>query len=230
MINNVEAEKETMYQHRNWQGALLDLPVNKVICVGSNYAKHIKEMGSQTPQEPVLFIKPETALCDIRQPLILPEGLGEIHHEVELAILLDSTLKQASEEQVQYAIAGYGIALDLTLRTLQAGFKKVGQPWEKAKAFDNSAPMSGFIPASEFAHDPQSISLGLKINGEVRQSGSTADMLHKIVPLIAYMSRFFTLRPGDIILTGTPEGVGPLAKNDRLELIFADNRLTTRVL
>ena len=219
-----------MYQHRNWQGEVLDLPVNKVVCVGSNYAKHIQEMGSQTPQEPVLFLKPETALCDIHQPLILPEGLGETHHEVELAVLIGSTLKQASEEQVGLAIAGYGIALDLTLRTLQAGFKKAGLPWEKAKAFDNSAPVSGFISVSEFMHDPQNITLGLNINGEVRQLGSTADMLHKIVPLIAFMSRFFTLRPGDIILTGTPEGVGPLAKNDRLELVFADKRLTTCVL
>lgn len=219
-----------MYQHRNWQGAVLDFPVNKVVCVGSNYAKHIKEMGSQTPEEPVLFIKPETALCDIRQPLALPQGLGEIHHEVELVILIGATLKQASEEHVQQAIAGYGIALDLTLRNLQSELKKAGRPWEKAKGFDNSCPISGFISAREFTQDPQNISLGLKINGEVRQLGSTADMLHKIVPLIAYMSRFFTLRAGDIILTGTPEGVGPLAKNDELEVMFADNSLTTRVL
>jgi len=219
-----------MYQHRNWQGAVLDFPVSKVVCVGSNYAKHIKEMGSQTPEEPVLFIKPETALCDIRQPLALPQGLGEVHHEVELAVLIGSTLKQATEEHVLQAIAGYGIALDLTLRDLQSGLKKAGRPWEKAKGFDNSCPISGFISAREFTHDPQNISLSLKINGEIRQLGSTADMLHKIVPLIAYMSRFFTLRAGDIILTGTPEGVGPLAKNDELEVTFADNSLTTRVL
>ena len=219
-----------MYQHRNWQGAVLDFPVNKVVCVGSNYAKHIKEMGSQTPEEPVLFIKPETALCDIRQPLALPQGLGEVHHEVELAVLIGSTLKQATEDHVLKAIAGYGIALDLTLRDLQSDLKKAGRPWEKAKAFDNSCPISGFIPTREFNHDPQNIPLSLIINGETRQLGSTADMLHKIIPLIAYTSRFFTLRAGDIILTGTPEGVGPLAKNDELEVTFADNSLTTRVL
>ncbi|STV18194.1 fumarylacetoacetate hydrolase [Klebsiella pneumoniae] len=89
-----------MYQHHNWQGALLDYPVSKVVCVGSNYAKHIKEMGSATPEEPVLFIKPETALCDLRQPLVLPEGLGSVHHEVELAVLIGSTLRQATEEHV----------------------------------------------------------------------------------------------------------------------------------
>lgn len=219
-----------MYQHHNWQGMLLDLPVNKVVCVGSNYAKHIKEMGSKTPDEPVLFIKPETAVCDIRQPLILPEGLGEIHHEVEVAVLIGSPLRQASETDVQQAIAGYGIALDLTLRTLQAGLKKAGQPWEKAKAFDNSCPVSGFIPTGEFTADPQAVPLSLRINGEVRQEGTTADMLHPILPLIAYMSRFFTLRPGDIVLTGTPEGVAALQHGDELDLRLADYQLTTRVL
>ncbi len=108
-----------MYQHHNWQGALLDYPVSKVVCVGSNYAKHIKEMGSATPEEPVLFIKPETALCDLRQPLVLPEGLGSVHHEVELAVLMrQRTLRQATEEHVLKGIAGYGVALDLTLRDL----------------------------------------------------------------------------------------------------------------
>ena len=192
-----------MYQHHNWQGALLDYPVSKVVCVGSNYAKHIKEMGSATPEEPVLFIKPETALCDLRQPLVLPEGLGSVHHEVEL---------------------------DLTLRDLQAKMKKAGQPWEKAKGFDNACPISGFIPAAEFHGDPQNTSLSLKINGEVRQQGTTADMIHKIVPLIAYMSRFFTLKAGDVILTGTPEGVGPLHSGDELEVGFNGLALTTPVL
>ena len=219
-----------MYQHHNWQGALLDFPVSKVLCVGSNYAKHIKEMGSVTPDEPVLFIKPESALCDIRQPLVLPQDLGAVHHEVELAILIGSTLRKATQEHVTKAIAGYGVALDLTLRDLQGKLKKAGQPWEKAKGFDNSCPISGFIPASEFSGDPQNVTIGLKINGEIRQQGSTSDMIHKIVPLIAYMSRFFTLRAGDVILTGTPEGVGPLNSGDELEVSFANHSLTTRVL
>lgn len=218
-----------MYQHRNWQGELLDLPAGKVVCVGSNYAKHISEMGSITPEEPVVFIKPETALCDLRQPLHLLAGFGEIHHETELAVLIGSTLQQASEEQVLPAIAGYGVALDLTLRSVQAGLKKKGQPWEKSKGFDNSCPVSGFVPAAEFNGDPQNTALQLEINGEVRQSGNTRDMIHKIVPLIAYMSRFFTLRPGDIILTGTPEGVGPLSTGDALTVSFAGHAITTRV-
>lgn len=219
-----------MYQHHNWHGALLDFPVSKVVCVGSNYAKHIKEMGSATPEEPVLFLKPETALCDLRQPLALPQGLGDVHHEVELAVLIGATLKQATPEHVAKAIAGYGVALDLTLRSLQSKMKKAGQPWEKAKAFDNSCPVSGFIPAAEFQSDPQNTPLSLIVNGETRQNGTTADMIHKIVPLIAYMSRFFTLRAGDVILTGTPEGVGPLASGDELEVRFNGESLTTRVL
>lgn len=218
-----------MYQHRNWQGELLNYPVGKVVCVGSNYAKHISEMGSITPEEPVVFIKPETALCDLRQPLSLLQGLGEIHHETELAVLIGSPLQQASEDQVLPAIAGYGVALDLTLRSIQAGLKKKGQPWEKSKGFDNSCPVSGFVSASDFLGDPQQTALQLEINGEVRQAGNTQDMIHKIVPLIAYMSRFFTLRPGDIILTGTPEGVGPLNHGDQLSVSFADFKIETRV-
>jgi len=219
-----------MYQHHNWQGALLDYPVSKVVCVGSNYAKHIQEMGSAVPDEPVLFIKPETALCDIRQPLALPQGLGSVHHEVELAVLIGATLRQASEAHVQKAIAGYGIALDLTLRDVQGKMKKAGQPWEKAKGFDNSCPISGFIPTADFKADPQNTSLSLKVNGDIRQQGNTADMIHKILRLIAYMSRYFTLKPGDVILTGTPEGVGPLNSGDELDIEFNGESVKTRVL
>ncbi|CAI2044071.1 MULTISPECIES: fumarylacetoacetate hydrolase family protein [Serratia] len=218
-----------MYQHRDWQGALLDFPVSKVVCVGSNYSDHIKEMGSVTPPEPVLFIKPETALCDIRQPVAIPKGLGSIHHEVELAVLIGTPLKQANEDRVARAIAGYGVALDLTLRDLQAGFKKAGQPWEKAKGFDGSCPISGFIPVAEFG-DPQNTELSLSINDELRQQGNTRDMINPILPLIAYMSRFFTLRAGDIILTGTPQGVGPMVSGDMLKISLNGKTLSTRVI
>lgn len=219
-----------MYQHHNWHGALLDYPVSKVVCVGSNYANHIKEMGGTTPEEPVLFIKPETALCDLRQPLAIPSDMGSVHHEVELAVLIGATLRQATEEHVRKAIAGYGVALDLTLRDIQGKMKKAGQPWEKAKGFDNSCPLSGFIPVAEFDGDPQDTMLDLTVNGETRQHGSTANMIHPIVPLIAYMSRFFTLKAGDVVLTGTPAGVGPLSSGDELAISFHGQTLTTRVL
>ncbi len=218
-----------MYQHRDWQGALLDFPVNKVVCVGSNYAEHIKEMGSTTSVEPVLFIKPETALCDIRQPVAIPKEFGAVHHEVELAVLIGTSLKQANEDRAARAIAGYGVALDLTLRELQAGLKKAGQPWEKAKAFDGSCPISGFIPVAEFG-DAQQAELSLSINDEIRQQGNTRDMITPILPLICYISRFFTLRPGDIILTGTPQGVGSMASGDMLKIGLNGKTLSTRVL
>lgn len=218
-----------MYQHRDWQGALLEFPVNKVVCVGSNYAEHIKEMGSTTSVEPVLFIKPETALCDIRQPVAIPKEFGAVHHEVELAVLIGMPLKQANEDRAARAIVGYGVALDLTLRELQAGLKKAGQPWEKAKAFDGSCPISGFIPVAEFG-DAQQAELSLAINDEIRQQGNTRDMITPILPLICYISRFFTLRPGDIILTGTPQGVGSMASGDMLKIGLNGKTLSTRVL
>ncbi|WP_413728497.1 fumarylacetoacetate hydrolase family protein [Sodalis sp. RH19] len=218
-----------MYQHRDWQGALLDFPVSKVVCVGSNYSDHIKEMGSATPTEPVLFIKPETALCDIHQPIAIPADWGEVHHEVELAVLIGMPLKHADEAHVARAIAGYGVALDLTLREMQAKFKKAGQPWEKAKGFDGSCPISGFIPVAEFG-DAQQATLTLKVNDDVRQQGNTRDMITPILPLIAYMSRFFTLRPGDIILTGTPQGVAKLQSGDRLTVTLNELALETRVI
>lgn len=218
-----------MYQHRNWLGELLDFPVNKVVCVGSNYRKHIQEMGSSVPREPMLFIKPETTLCDLRQPLVIPADFGAVHHEVELAVLIGQPLRNASETQVSESLEGYAVALDLTLRDVQKEMKKAGEPWEKAKGFDNSCPISGFVPVAQLT-DAQQIILKLTVNGEVRQSGNTADMINKIVPLIAYMSRFFTLRAGDVILTGTPEGVGSLVSGDELEVCFHHYTIRTRVL
>lgn len=135
-----------MYQHHNWQGALLDYPVSKVVCVGSNYAKHIKEMGSAVPEEPVLFIKPETALCDLRQPLAIPSDFGSVHHEVELAVLIGATLRQATEEHVRKAIAGYGVALDLTLRDVQGKMKKAGSRGKRPKRLITLVRFPGLFP------------------------------------------------------------------------------------
>ena len=218
-----------MYQHRDWQGALLDFPVGKVVCVGLNYAKHVAEMKSQASAEPLLFIKPETALCDLRQPVAIPKEFGEVHHETELAVLIGAPLKQANEDSCARAIAGFGVALDLTLRDVQMKLKAAGQPWEKSKAFDGSAPVSGFIPVNEFP-DPQNVTLSLTVNNELRQQGNTREMLTPVIPLISYMSRYFTLRPGDIILTGTPEGVGPLVSGDMLKISVNDHMLTTRII
>ena len=155
---------------------------------------------------------------------------GAIYGVRLLQVLRDVAEVETHLVMSQAARQTLSLETDLSLRDVQAQLKKAGRPWEKAKGFDNACPISGFIPAAEFHDDPQNTPLSLKINGEVRQQGSTADMIHKIVPLIAYMSRFFTLKSGDVILTGTPEGVGPLASGDELEVSFSRYALSTRVL
>ena len=217
-----------MYQHTDWQGNPIDFPVGKVVCVGQNYAAHIQEMGSVAAAEPVLFLKPDTALCDLRHPLTLLQGYGEVHHETEMAVLIGATLQKVSPAQAMLGVAGYGLALDFTLRELQSECKRTGRPWEKAKAFDGSCPVSGFIPASDIS-EPMTVAFSLTVNGELRQQGNTGRMLTPVAELISYMSRFFTLKAGDVILTGTPEGVGPLLVGDVLNFTFAGRTLQTRV-
>nr|WP_317402817.1 fumarylacetoacetate hydrolase family protein [Plesiomonas shigelloides] len=217
-----------MYQHTDWQGNPIDFPVGKVVCVGQNYAAHIQEMGSVAAAEPVLFLKPDTALCDLRHPLTLLQGYGEVHHETEMAVLIGATLQKVTPAQAMLGVAGYGLALDLTLRELQSECKRTGRPWEKAKAFDGSCPVSGFIPASDIS-EPMAVAFSLTVNGELRQQGNTARMLTPVAELISYMSRFFTLKAGDVILTGSPEGVGPLLVGDVLNFTFAGRTLQTRV-
>ncbi len=219
-----------MYQHYHWHGEALDYPVNKVVCVGRNYADHVKELNNKIPVEPVLFIKPETALCYMNQPLSIPQNSGAVHHEVELAVLLGTTLTQASVDDACAAIIGYGVALDLTLRDVQTACKKEGLPWEKAKGFDNSCPVSGFISVSELAADVKNIELKLQVNGHLRQHGFTKNMITPVPELIACMSNHFTLRAGDIVLTGTPAGVGPLISGDNLKVSLAGFEISTRVL
>jgi len=211
-----------MYQHKDIKGNVIDIPAGKVVCIGRNYLDHINEMNSAVPDLPLLFLKPNAALCDMTLPLIIPTDKGECHNELEVAVLLQSPLCNASEAEVRAAIWGVGLALDLTLRDVQRELKAQGHPWERAKAFDYSCPVSGFVPIENIA-DLQDLHFTLNINGDCRQSGHTALMLHKIVPLIAHMSATFSLSAGDIILTGTPKGVGPLHINDTIEANLEDH-------
>ncbi|MEW9799126.1 fumarylacetoacetate hydrolase family protein [Alteromonas sp. CYL-A6] len=204
-----------MYQHLDNLGQPVDLPVGKVVCVGRNYLDHIEEMASTVPAAPLLFMKPAAALCALNEPLVIPHGRGECHNELEVAVLLSSPLSHASEDEVRAAVWGIGLGLDLTLRDVQKALKADGQPWERAKAFDRSCPVSGFVPVSLFG-DWQDLHFTLSINDEIRQRGHTALMLHAIVPLIQEMSTVFSLAPGDVIMTGTPKGVGPLHAGDRI--------------
>ena len=205
------------YRHHWLSGDRIDLPTGKVVCVGRNYAEHIQELNNPLPDDPVLFIKPTTSLVTLDVPFVIPQKRGSVHHEVEIALLLEKPLKDASEGESLDAIKAFGLALDLTLRDVQSVQKSKALPWEVAKAFDGSCPVSGMV-AKEHFPDLEDIHFSLTVNGERRQEGISSHMLTSIPGLLSYISRHFTLLPGDIVLTGTPAGVGPLVKGDKLEL------------
>lgn len=188
----------------------------KIVCVGRNYVKHIEEMKSSRTKEPVLFLKPNSALCDAGKPLHIPAQRGAVHHEIELAICIGKGGRNISEEDVAGHIAGYGLALDLTLRDVQALAKEKGLPWAVSKGFDGACPVSEFVSADQ-VENAQELDLELKLNGTLRQKGNTRQMIFTVPVLISYISRIFTLEEGDLILTGTPAGVGPLSSGDRIE-------------
>jgi len=196
------------------QGEFTHAP-GKVVCVGRNYAEHAKELGNAVPSSPLLFIKPATAMVTMGEPLQLPEGFGACHHELEMALLIGQSLTKAMPDECRAAIAGIGLALDLTLRELQDELKKKGHPWERAKAFDGACPLSEFA-AFDQTLDFSSLTLRLRRNGELQQQGNCSDMLFSVENLLSEISHSFTLMPGDVVLTGTPAGVGPLHSGDKL--------------
>lgn len=210
------------YVHRDACEKAIELDVGKVVCVGRNYVDHVKELNNEMPQQPLLFMKPATSLCHIQETLLLPHNLGECHNELELAILIQSPLKNANLVDAKKAIWGVGLALDLTLRDLQNELKSKGLPWERAKAFDRACPVSGFVPVREIS-DLQSLTFQLMINQQVRQQGDASLMIWDICSLLSQISEVFTLLPGDVVLTGTPKGVGPLSKGDVLQMHLGDH-------
>ncbi|NVK43466.1 MAG: fumarylacetoacetate hydrolase family protein [Oceanospirillaceae bacterium] len=209
------------YHHRYSDGRMADLPLGKVVCVGRNYADHAAELNNPVPVVPMLFIKPSTAVVPLEEPFAIPDGLGRVHFETEMAILIGKRLKAADEQSAADAIVGVGLALDLTLRDLQDDLKCQGHPWEKAKAFDGACPLSAFVPADQ-VKDLQDVQIRLRVNGETRQDGNSRYMLNPVLPLLSYISRYFTLEPGDVVLTGTPAGVGPIESGDRLDVELVD--------
>lgn len=210
-----------MYQHQTVALQHIDLPLGKVVCIGQNYQDHIAEMQSKTAAEALFFIKPTTALVPLTPGFSIPTTQGAVHNELEIAVLIAKPLKQASFAEVNEAIWGYGLALDLTLREVQAKLKQLGRPWEIAKGFDGACPLSGFVSKQAVQH-PQQLDFSLTVNGELRQQGNSANMIRGISQLISEMSQHFTLLPGDVVLTGTPAGVGPLEAGDTLQLQLAD--------
>ena len=209
------------YVHRWIDGSPIDIPVGKVVCVGRNYVDHARELGNEVPESPILFMKPATALASLHEPVVIPTGQGPVHHEVEMVVLIGKRIRKETDlENIRFSIAAYGVGLDLTLRALQNQLKEKGLPWERAKAFDGACPLSPFVPADKLPN--KNIHFTLDINGQRQQTGDTRDMLNPIVPLIAHMSSQFTLQPGDVVLTGTPKGVGPLESGQTLSLELED--------
>jgi 5-carboxymethyl-2-hydroxymuconate isomerase len=195
--------------------------VGKIICIGQNYVKHIDEMKSVRNKDPLIFMKPSTAILPEGKHINLPDFSREVHHETELALLIGKEAKNISEVQWKDHVSGLGVALDLTLRDLQNAAKKNGHPWTISKGFDESCPISTFVPLERIT-DIQRLNIQLFVNDILRQDGNTGDMIWQIGELLAYISKIFTLEPGDIILTGTPEGVGKLNPGDQLRASISE--------
>jgi len=204
-----------MMQTIEIQGSETTLRPGKLLCIGRNYALHAAEMKADLPTEPMVFLKPASALTGTGGSIIIPSKSREVHHEIELVVVIGEQLRHASKALALRAVAGYAVGLDMTARDLQALAKKTGSPWSVAKGFDTFAPLGKAIRA-EAVPDPQALDLMLSINGEVRQHGSTSNMIFDVAELLAYCSSIFTLEPGDLLFTGTPEGVGPVQAGDRL--------------
>ncbi len=210
-----------LYKHTYMDGTAIQLPVGKVLCVGRNFVDHIAELDNEPPSEPVLFMKPSTAIVPIDQPIILPTYGKICHHEIEVAVLIGEQLKEVDPKKTESAILGYTVGLDMTLRDVQVKLQKMGRPWELCKAFDNSYPLAPFIRKSELP-DIKNIEFSLTVNGHIRQQSNTNNMIYKIHDLISHISRHFTLFPGDVISTGTPAGVDQLNPKDRLSLSIGE--------
>jgi 2-keto-4-pentenoate hydratase/2-oxohepta-3-ene-1,7-dioic acid hydratase in catechol pathway len=173
-------------------------------------------MESAIPENPIIFLKPSTAIVQDGGTVMFPRLSHDLQHEVEMVLLIGRTARNVSEQSAPDHVAGYGIGLDMTLRDIQSEAKKRGLPWTVAKGFDTSAPVSSFVHAST-VHDPQSLDIRLKVNGEIRQSSNTGRMIFGIGTIIAFISSIMTLQPGDLIFTGTPEGVSSVRPGDILE-------------
>lgn len=192
-----------------------EFPIGKILCIGRNYVDHISELGNEVPAAPVIFMKPSTAVIYDGEEIVIPDYSDNCHHEAELALLIGQQCKGLAEADALGGVAGYGVAIDLTLRDVQDGLKKKGLPWDIAKGFDTACPLSEFVPAAAVS-DPQNLNIRLTVNGELRQNGSTALMINPAAKLISHLSSIFTLEPGDIVLTGTPAGVSRIAAGDQL--------------
>ncbi|KAL4231605.1 Acylpyruvase fahd1 [Mactra antiquata] len=193
----------------------------KIVAVGRNYRAHAAELGNPVPKKPILFLKPTSSYITEGEKIRIPEECSSLHHEVELGIVISKNGCRISEQEAMNYVGGYVLALDMTARDFQDEAKKKGQPWSLAKGFDTSCPVSNFIDKDTLS-DPSNVRLWLKVNNAIKQDGSTSDMIFSIPYLISYISKYFKLEEGDVILTGTPEGVGPVSNGDVIEAGLGD--------
>lgn len=196
----------------------------KILAIGRNYAEHIAELKNEVPDEPVIFFKPDTAILKNNEPFYYPEYTNDVHYEVELLLRIGREGKNIDKKFAHKYYDAIGLGIDFTARDLQAKAKAKGLPWTLAKGFNGSAPVSEFLPLEQFP-DLQNIGFRLDVNGETKQKGNSQMMLNTFDDIIAYISKFITLKKGDIIFTGTPEGVGPVKIGDRLEGYVEDKKL-----
>jgi 2-keto-4-pentenoate hydratase/2-oxohepta-3-ene-1,7-dioic acid hydratase in catechol pathway len=196
----------------------------KIICIGRNYASHAKELNNPIPEEPVIFMKPDSSLIRNNQPFFIPDFSTDVHHEVELVVKINKLGKHIEKKFAHKYYHEIGIGIDFTARDLQSKMKEKGLPWEKAKGFDGSAPLGKFVPKSTFS-DIENINFHLDINGKRVQTGNTSNMLFSIDTIVEHVSKYFTLKIGDLIYTGTPEGVGPVRAGDRLACFIEEEEL-----
>jgi 2-keto-4-pentenoate hydratase/2-oxohepta-3-ene-1,7-dioic acid hydratase in catechol pathway len=196
-----------------WDASMLLAPVSppKILCVGRNYAAHAKELGHEVPKEPLLFLKPSSAVLAPGGSIVLPSESARVEHEAELGVVIKTTCKNVAASEALSHVLGYTCVGDITARDLQ---KSDGQ-WSRAKGFDTFCPVGPWI---ETELDPRAVRVTCRVNGATKQDGNTSQMMFPVADLIAYASRMMTLEPGDLLVTGTPEGVGPLAPGDRLEI------------
>ncbi|MBN2638056.1 MAG: fumarylacetoacetate hydrolase family protein [Bacteroidales bacterium] len=196
----------------------------KIICIGRNYIEHAKELNNPVPEKPVFFMKPDTALLQKNNPFFYPNFSNDVHYETELVLKINKNGKHIEEQFAHKYYDEIGIGIDFTARDIQSEQKKKGLPWEIAKAFDGAAPVGQFVNKNQFT-DLNNVNFSLRINGEVRQEGNTRDMIFSFNQIIAYVSQFISLKTGDLIFTGTPEGVGPTKINDHFEAYIEGEKL-----
>lgn len=202
---------------------LPDFHIGNIFCIGRNYAEHARELKNEVPGQPLVFLKPTSSIIYDGQSISLPSQSSDVHHEVELVVCIGKGGKDIASENALEYVAGYGIGIDVTARDIQRKAKEKGHPWSVAKGFDTFAPLGNFVEAGEIG-DPQNLDLSISVNGEQRQSDNTRLMLFPVAELVSYLSTIFSLRPGDLIFTGTPKGVSRIASGDIIEADLDNGR------